>query len=56
MDKKAKKRIDVLHQRMQKLRAQLVGARQQVDDPADITRLEKEIVATEAELARLKAS
>ena len=56
MDKKAKKRIDLLQQKLQKLRMQLAGAKKQVDDPADITRLEKEIAAAEAELRSLKAS
>jgi len=55
MDKKAKKRIDLLHQRLQKLRQQLAGARQQPDDPQEPLRLEKEIVAAEAELEKLKA-
>jgi hypothetical protein len=52
MDKKAKKRIDLLNQRLQKLRQQLAGARKQPDEPGDIRRLEQEI----AELAKLKAS
>jgi uncharacterized membrane protein len=54
MDKKAKKRIDLLHQRLQKLRLQLAGARQQPDEPEDLQRIEKEIAAAEAELAKLK--
>jgi ribosomal protein L29 len=56
VDKKAKKRIDVLQQKLQKLRQQLAGAKQQPDEPGDITRLEKEIAAVEAELSTLKAS
>ncbi len=55
MDKKAKKRIDILHLKLQKLRLQLAGAKQQVDDPADIKRLEAEIAAAEKEIAQLKA-
>jgi uncharacterized membrane protein len=54
MDKKAKKRIDVLNQKLQKLRMQLAGARKQVDDPEDIVRLEREIAEAEAELQKLK--
>jgi hypothetical protein len=54
MDKKAKKRSEVLKQRLPKLRQQLAGARQQPDEPADIKRLEKEIADTEAELVKLK--
>ena len=56
MDKKAKKRIDVLQQKLQKLRQQLAGAKQQPDEPGDIARLEKEIAAAEAELNTLKNS
>ncbi|MCE9553038.1 MAG: hypothetical protein K8T91_06625 [Planctomycetes bacterium] len=54
MDKKAKKRIDLLHQRLTKLRQQLAGSRQQPDDPGEPQRLEKEIAAAEAELAKIK--
>lgn len=56
MDKKAKKRIEVLKQRLPKLRQQLAGAKQQPDEPDDITRLEKEIADVEAELAKLRES
>ena len=55
MDKKAKKRMDVLHVKLQKLRQQLAGAKQQPDEPGDIVRLEKEIAAATAELEKLKA-
>lgn len=55
MDKKAKKRMDVLHVKLQKLRQQLAGARQQPDEPGDIVRLEKEIAAATAEVEKLKA-
>ena len=54
MDKKAKKRIDLLQQRLQKLRQQLAGARKQMDDPADVARLEQEIRTAETELNKLK--
>ncbi len=56
MDKKAKKRIDLLHQKLQKLRQQLAGAKKQLDDPAEVKRLEAEIAAAETELRELKAS
>jgi DNA-binding FrmR family transcriptional regulator len=54
MDKKAKKKIDVLRQRLQKLHQQLSGARKQMDDPEEVQRLEKDIAAAEAELEKLK--
>jgi hypothetical protein len=54
MDKKAKKKSEVLRQRLLKLQQQLAGAKQQPDDPWDITRLEKEIAAIQAEITKLK--
>lgn len=54
MDKKAKKRIDLLNLRLQKLRQQLSGARKQMDDPEDVRRLEHEIEQVASELERLK--
>ena len=56
MDKKAKKRIDLLQQKLQKLRLQLSGAKKQLDDPADVVRLDREIAEAEAELRTLKES
>ena len=43
MDKKAKKRIDLLNKRLQKLRQQLSGAKKQMDEPGEAERLEAEI-------------
>jgi DNA repair exonuclease SbcCD ATPase subunit len=56
VDKKAKKRIEVLQPKLQKLRQQLAGAKQQPDEPGEVARLEKEIAAAEKELQQLKAS
>ena len=56
MDKKAKKRIDVLQQRLKKLRQQLSGAKQQMDDPDEVVRLEQQINEAESELQKLKES
>lgn len=56
MDKKLKKKLDQLHQRLQKLRQQLSGARKQQDEPSDIERLQKEIAALEAEAEKLKSA
>ena len=56
MDTKAKKKIDTLNTRLQKLRQQLAGARHQADDPKELKALEKQIADVEAEVARLKAS
>ena len=54
MDKKAKKKSQMLRQRLQKLRQQLAGAKGQADEPGELRGLEKQIADTEAELARLK--
>ncbi len=54
MDKKAKKKIQTLHQRIQKLRQQLAGARQQADDPGEIEALERQIAEAEAQVEKLK--
>ena len=56
MDKKAKKRMDVINKKLQSLRPRLAGARQQADDPSEIKELEDEINKLEAEAAELKAS
>jgi DNA-binding FrmR family transcriptional regulator len=54
MDKKAKKKQDVLRQRLQKLHQQLAGARKQMDDPQEVRRLEQDIASAESELQKLK--
>jgi uncharacterized protein YPO0396 len=56
MDKKAKKRIDLLNTRLQKLRLQIAGAKKQMDEPAEVARLEKELADVTAELEKLKKS
>jgi DNA-binding FrmR family transcriptional regulator len=56
MDKKAKKRIDLLNTRLQKLRLQVAGAKKQMDEPAEVVRLEKELADVTAELEKLKSS
>jgi DNA-binding FrmR family transcriptional regulator len=56
MDKKAKKKIQTLNQRIQNLRQQLAGSRKQMDDPAEVKRLEEQLAAAEAELAKVKES
>lgn len=54
MDKKAKKRLQIINQRLQTLRQQLAGARQQADDPQEIRMLERQVAEAEAEAAKLK--
>jgi len=56
MDKKAKKRIEVLRKRTEKLRQQLAGAKSQTDDPDEVANIEKEIADVKAEIEQLKKS
>jgi predicted nucleic acid-binding Zn-ribbon protein len=56
MDKKTKKKIQALNQRIQKLRQQLAGAKKQADDPGETEALEKQVAEAEAQLAKLKQS
>ena len=55
MDKKAKKKMQTLNERIQKLRQQLAGVRKQADDPGELQAFERQIADAEAELAKLKA-
>ncbi len=56
MDGKAKKKLDLVQKRLDKLRQQLSGAVRQNDDPQDVVRLRAEVAAAEAEIRRLKES
>ncbi|MBB03847.1 MAG: hypothetical protein ACE37I_03660 [Rubinisphaera brasiliensis] len=55
LNKKQKKQLEVHRQKITKLRQQLAGAKQQMDDPQDVVRLEKEISEHEAAIEKLKA-
>jgi hypothetical protein len=54
MDKKDKKRVEVLQQKIAKLQQLLTAAKRQPDDPAEVPRLEKDLAAAHAELTALK--
>ena len=56
MDKKAKKRLEVLRKKMVKLQQQLAGAREQADEPDEVQQVENEIAKTKAEIETLKNS
>ena len=56
MDKKVKKKIDTLNQRLQTLRQQLAGAKKQMDDPQELKAVQDQVAAAEAELAKLKGA
>lgn len=56
MDKKQKKRLDVINKKLQTLRPRLAGSREQTDDPQELKQLEDEIAALEAEAKEIRAS
>jgi predicted nucleic acid-binding Zn-ribbon protein len=56
MDKKAKKRIDLLRKKIGDLQPRLAGAKQQLDDPEEVRKLEAELAAAQAEVEKLKSS
>lgn len=56
MDKKQKKRLDILQKKMQTLNQQLAGAKSQADEPGEVQTLENEIAKLREEIEKLKAS
>jgi len=55
MDKKQKKRLDVISKKLQTLRPRLAGSREQADDPGELKQLEDEITSLEAEAKEIRA-
>ncbi len=56
MDKKAKKRIEVLRKKISQTQQLLAAAKQQPDDPEEPARLQAEIDKMQEEMQKLKAS
>lgn len=54
MDKKAKKRVEVLRKKITHLQQQLAGAKQQMDDPREVQQLEASIAEALQEIEKLK--
>jgi hypothetical protein len=54
MDKKTRKRIQVLKDKLQNRRKRLSAAKQQPDDPNEPEQVQREIAAIEAELRQLQ--
>lgn len=54
LNKKQKKQIEALRNKLQKTQQLLSAARDQPDDPADVPRLEKEIADMEAEIEKIR--
>ena len=56
MDKRIKKKLDLVNQHLQLARQQLAGAKRQRDEAGEVERLTKQIADLEAEAQKLKAS
>lgn len=56
MDRKAKKRIEVLRKKLISLHQKLLGAKEQEDEPGEVEAVEKEILDAKAEIEKLKKS
>jgi hypothetical protein len=54
MDGKAKKRLEVIRQKLPLLKQRLAGAKKQEDEPGEVKKLEQEIASLEAEATRLR--
>ena len=54
MDKKTRKRIQVLQEKLQNRRKRLAAAKQQPDEPAELEQVQREVAAIEAELRQLQ--
>ena len=56
MDKKSKKRIELLRKKIGELQPRLAGAKKQMDDLVEVRKLEAELAAAQAEIEKLKSS
>ncbi len=56
MEKRLKKKIDALHQRIQRLRQQLAGARKQRDETGEAGALARQLAEAETELEKVKGA
>jgi hypothetical protein len=54
MDKKAKKRVDLLRKKLADMQQRLAGAKKQLDDPDEVRQLETDIAAAQQEIEKLK--
>ena len=54
MDKKTKKRLEVLRQKVEKTQKLLAAARAQTDEPDEIENLEKQLAQYQTEIAEIK--
>ena len=55
LNKKQKKQIEVEKKKIAQLQLQLNGAKQQLDDPLEVKRLQEEIAACQARIQKAQA-
>lgn len=55
MDKKSKKRLEVLRQKLEKNQKLLKDAKSQTDEPDEISKIESNIESIQKEIAELKS-
>ena len=55
MDKKVKKKLDVLRKKVSHLQQQLAGATRQMDDPKEVENIRADIAAAQEQIEKLKA-
>ena len=56
LNKKQKKQLDVAKKKLGKLQQLLSAAKQQMDDPEDVTRIQAEMAEVQKQIDTLKAS
>ena len=54
LNKKQKKQLEVARKKQTQIQQQLAGARKQMDDPEEVRRLERELAALQAEIAKIQ--
>ena len=56
MDKKTKKKLEVLRKKLSLAEQQLAGVKKQTDEPEELTRLEAEVASIREQIQKLKAT
>lgn len=54
LNKKQKKQLDLARKRQMQLQQQLAGARKQMDDAAEVRRLERQLADLEQQIAKIQ--
>jgi hypothetical protein len=54
LNKKQKKQLDLARRKQSHLKQQLAGAKRQMDDPAEVRRLERELAELEQQIVRIQ--